>query len=179
MGFLDNLLKKETRRIISNVVDSVVDNVTDSISDSIKNAGSSSGHSGVSSVSKAAASGSQHESGYTEDEADCCYDEDIVRRRIEAVAAEDWGGLELRENISCGILNAETGSCDYTYGLFRDGTPVAMINVLPHDDDYRRKGVLLSAKACQKNGVGYVHFLLKMPNRKSYIAQKLREIIPE
>lgn len=178
MGFLDQLLKKETRKIISNVVDSVVDNVSDSISSSIKNAGSSSGHGGTSSGSKTETCDSRQKSVY-DDEEDCYYDEDIVRRRIKAVAAEDWGNLELRENISCGILNAETGSCDYSYGLFRDGAPVAMINVLPYDDDYRRKSVLLSAKACRENGVGYVHFLLKMPNRKSYIAQKLKEIIPE
>lgn len=36
MGFLDNLLKKETRKIISGVVDSVVDNVVGNVKNAIK-----------------------------------------------------------------------------------------------------------------------------------------------
>lgn len=158
MGFLDNLLRKETRKIIS---------------------GNSSESRGVINTGTSKAGSSDYREGAIVDDDDCCYNEKIVCSRIESVAAEDWGSLELRKNVSCSILNAEAGSIDYTYGLFRDGAPVAMINVLPGVDDYRRKSVLLSAKACRENGVGYVHFMLKLPNRKTYIAQKLREIIPE
>lgn len=180
MGFLDNLLKKETRKIISGVVDSVFDNVADNISESIRSGNSSESRGGVNTgTSKTGNSDSRCNEGAIGDDDDCCYNEKIVCSRIESVAAEDWGSLELRKNVSCSILNAEAGSIDYTYGLFRDGAPVAMINVLPGVDDYRRKSVLLSAKACRENGVGYVHFMLKLPNRKTYIAQKLKEIIPE
>lgn len=158
MGFLDNLFKRETRKIISGVVDSVIDNVTDSISDSIRSGNSSDD---------------------CNDDEDCCRNRAVVCRRIESVAAEEWGNLELRKNVSCSILNAEACSRDYTYGLFRDGAPVAMINVLDGDDDYRRKKVLSSAKACRDNGVGYAHFMLKLPNRKTYISKRFKEIIPE
>lgn len=180
MGFLDNLFKKETRKIISGVVDSVFDNVADSINDSIRSNNSSENRSETNTgTSKTSYPSSRRSEGTTGDDDDCGYDEKIVCSRIEKVAAEDWGSLELRKNVSCSILNAEAGSCDYTYGLFRDGVPVAMINILPGVDDYRRKNVLLSAKACRENGVGYAHFMLKLPNRKTYIAQKLKEIIPE
>ncbi len=36
MGFLDNLLKREARKIVSGVLDEVVDTVTDNIKDSIR-----------------------------------------------------------------------------------------------------------------------------------------------
>lgn len=166
MGFFDSLLKKETRKIIASVVDSVVDNVADNLGDAVK--GTADVNSSAVNTQKAAVDA---------DEKDCRCNKNVIRQRIEKIAAEEYGDLELRKNISASELNAEAGAYDYTYGLYRNGAPVAMLIILDGRDEYRCKAVRLSREACRNSNIGYVHFLAHMPNRKSYISAKLKEII--
>lgn len=148
MGFLDNLLKKT----ISNAVDKAVDSVVDNIK---------------------AKSGPQGP-----DEEDCGYDEAVIRARVEKVFAEEWSGYEVRRDVWAYEMGAEEGSYDYSYGLYLDGQPKAMVMVLKYSDDYRRKGVKLAHKACEEKGVFCMNLLPHMPNRRSYISKRLKDNVP-
>lgn len=157
MGFLDSLLKKEARKIISGVVDN--------INGSVNSGGSmNSSHS------------DRSRSTYVTDpdEEDCCYEESVVRRRVEKVAEEEWSGYELRKNISAREMKAGIGARKYSYGLYLDGVPKAMILILTERSHYRKKDVVLAHQACQEQGVYCMNLMLHLPNRRSYISRQLR-----
>lgn len=148
MGFLDNLLRKAVSNAVDKAVDSVVDNIKDR-------------------------SGAQGP-----DEEDCGYDEAVIRARVEKVFAEEWSGYEVRRNVWAYEMGAEEGSHDYSYGLYLDGQPKAMVMVLEYSDDYRRKSVKLAHKACEQKGVFCMNLLPHMPNRRSYISKRLKDNVP-
>ncbi len=167
MGFLDRILKKEARKLVAGVLDEVVDSVTDNIRDSIRE--NKSGTTIVNTVST-------NESGA---ESDCCFDPKVVAERIQNVVSEEWGDrIEVRKNVKSSELGAEAGALDYTYGLYSNGAPVAMIIILdPPTDDYWNKRTRLAREACERQGVGYVHFITRLPNRTSYIREQLKKIV--
>ena len=153
MGFLDNLLKKGTSKLISDVVDSVVDNLK-----------------GNTTTAYAAAQDS--------DEEDCRHNAAVIRARVEKVFAEEWSGYDVRQNVWAYEMGAEEGSRDYSYGLYLDGQPKAMVMVLDSADDYRKKSVTLAHKACEEKSVFCMNLLPHMPNRRSYISKRLKDNVP-
>lgn len=153
MGFLDSLLKKGTRRLISNVVDSVVDNAVDGIKGNI------SGTLGS-------------------DEDDCGHDEAVIRARVEKVFAEEWSGYEVRRDVAAPEMGASVFSSPYSYGLYLNGQPKAMVMVLKSRDGYREKTVKQAHKACEERGVFCMNLLPHMPNRRSYISKRLKDNVP-
>lgn len=177
MGFLDNLLNREARKIITSVVDSVADNVVDKAKDALN-------QSGVNDkLLKTAPNPGQPKAQMktatvNSDEEDCNNKASVVHKRIEKIIAENFSDCELKEKISSEEIGAGYISWKYTYGVYRDGNVVAMINVLDNPNDYKRKIVLQSKEACRDHGIGYVHFLLHLPNRSSYILERLKETIP-
>lgn len=171
MGFLDKILNKEAKKLISNVVDNMVDTVVDSARDVLnQSSGSSRPQNEDKAYTKAGAA--------DQNEEDCCYSEAVVSKRIEKIIADNFSNCELRKEISSKEIGADDIAWNYTYGVYRDGSAVAMINILDNPNDYRKKIVLQSKAACKEHGIGYVHFLLHLPNRSSYISERLKEIIP-
>ncbi|MBR1854166.1 MAG: hypothetical protein IJ794_13660 [Lachnospiraceae bacterium] len=209
MGFLDNLLNKEARKILTSVVDSVVDNVTDSIKDSLGASGAS-GSTSSASTASAGAVGSTVSSGSTQSNASsgnarsakqtkssvsigrrnasglegdtgddeyCHYDISVIRSRIEKVAAQDWPSYELRRDIPAAEVGGGEKDQGFDYGLYLNGQPKLMIMIL---DQYqhRNKCVQRSHKACKDRGIGSFHLLVHLPNRKTYIAERMKECMP-
>lgn len=172
MGFLDNLLKREARKIISGVMDNVVDNVMDNINESMNSNKStatiSTASTGTTSTSPAVASEDP-------DEEDCCFDEKVVGERVAKVFCEEWKGYQLRKYIPATELGGSEEARDYTYGIFLDGEPKAMIMVIDVPSHYKKKDVLLAHEACKNRGVYCMNLMLHLPNRRSYISKQLRD----
>ncbi len=166
MGFLDKLLKSKARELVSNVVGNAVDDIINNLS---SNDNTSTGTYGNTSSATVRATT------INTDEEDCCYDKNLVCARIEDVAATEWAGYELRTNISAYEMGAEDGARDYTYGLYLDGMPKAMIIVLEDPAHYRKKDTRLAHEACQASGVFCMNLMLHLPNRRSYISEQLRK----
>lgn len=166
MGFLDKLLKSKARELVSNVVGNAVDDVINNLS----NNGDASTGANANTASAAVRTNT-----INADEEDCCYDKNLVCARIEDVAATEWAGYELRTNISAYEIGAEDGARDYTYGLYLDGMPKAMIIVLEEPAHYRKKDTRLAHEACQARGVFCMNLMLHLPNRRSYISEQLRK----
>lgn len=112
------------------------------------------------------------------DEEDCCFDAVVVGNRIKKILEENWSGCELRKGVPSDRIGGDNIEWTYSYGVYRDGQAVTMINILDNPNDYKRKIVLQSKEACREQGIGYVHFLLHLPNRGSYILERLREEMP-
>ena len=165
MGFLDRLLKSEARKLVSNVVSNAVDDVINNLSNNNADTGSSTYSSGNTATRSTANS----------DEEDCCYNKKIVCARIEDVVATEWPGYELRTNIPAYDIGAEDGARDYTYGLYLDDAPKAMIIILDDPSHYRKKDTLLAHEACQVKGIFCMNLMLHLPNRRSYISERLRQ----
>lgn len=174
MGFFDKLLNsKEAKKLVGSVVDNVLDYVGESAKDVLNpNSGSSKPQTGHAQAARTQTAASDP------DEKDCGNKASVVSARIQKIIADKFSGCELRENISAREIGVDDISWKYTYGVYRDGVAVAMINLLDNPNDYKRKSVLQSKAACRGKGIGYVHFLLHLPNRSSYISEKLTEIIP-
>lgn len=166
MGFFDKLLNRETRKLINNVADLV----TDAVKNAANGTDTDFGNSTANTTVKHTASGSGEE--------DCRHNISVVSNRIRTILAENFSGCELRKQIPASEIGAADISWKYTYGVYRSGYAVAMINILDNPNDYRRKIVLQSKQACADHGIGYVHFLLHLPNRSSYILEQLKKIIP-
>ncbi len=162
MGFLDNLLKREARKIIANVVDNVVDNALDSINDSMK-FNTSSSPMNTSSL------------GNNPDEEDCGYNCSVVCDRVERIVASEWSGYELRKNIPAVELGADSNARDYSYGLYLNGVPKAMIIIIDIPSHYKKKDVRLAHEACERQHVFCMNLLLHLPNRYSYISKQLSD----
>ena len=158
MGFLDRLLKKEARKLVAGVLDEVVDNITDSVREQ---------NNSSTTVRKA-----------DDSESDCYGTKAVVEQRIRNVVSEEWGDrIEIRKNIKASEMCAQAGALDYTYGLYYNGAPVAMIVLLSPPNDYWNKRTRLAREACEYNRVGYVHFIMRLPNRTSYIREQLKKIV--
>lgn len=178
MGFLDNLLKRETRKIISGVVDSVVDNVMDDVKSSIQN------NSKTSATDKSSAAAAVHEKAArvreseVGDDEDCYEKVETIRHRIEMVAAQDWPSYELRRDIPAETFGGTSRDHGFDYGLYLDGQPKLMIMIL---DQYqhRNKSVQNAHAACKRQGVASFHLLRHLPNRKTYIAERMKALMPQ
>lgn len=180
MGFLDNLLKREVRKIISGAVDSAVDNVVDNVKGAIRRNDPSSGTDSSSNASAKingqTITGKNREN-ETGDDADCCFDENVVRKRIEMIAAEDWPGYELRRNVPATEFGADGQAHSFDYGLYLNGQPKVMVMLLKQYQ-YRSGYVLRAHAACKAQGVGSFHLLMHLPNRKTYIAERFKAVMP-
>lgn len=176
MGFLDNLLKKEARKIVAGVLDEVVDTVTDNIRDNIRDSKGDSDNVRAAGSNGASAAPVQKTDAAEED---CCGNEAVVEQRIRTVVSEEWGDrIEIRKNIPSSELGAESRALEsYTYGLYCDGAPMAMINLFNHPNLYRKRCTRLAKEACERNHVGYVHFIMRLPNRTGYIREQLKKIV--
>ena len=209
MGFLNNLLGKEARKIINGVVDSVVDNVTDSIKESLgtveaqssNSSGTAASASGTAQTSAAAsgdAKGSAYngtvsssrtqqaaykkrkasgQEGIAGDDADCEFDFSVIRSRIEAIVAEDWPSYELRRDIPAAEVGGGTKDQGFDYGLYLNGQPKLMIMLL-NQYQHHNKCVQNSHRACRERGIGSFHLMNHLPNRKTYIAERMKECMP-
>ena len=98
-------------------------------------------------------------------------DSGITRYKI---VTEEWPGYELRKDIPAGELDASFGARKYSYGLYKDGTPKAMILVLDGRSLYCRKDTRLAHEACRAKGVFCMNLMMHLPNRRSYISEQLR-----
>lgn len=124
------------------------------------------------------------------DDEDCRRDMREVRRRVERVMNEEWcakdSSYEIRREI--GLHDMEwpelagfqppknwrgTWKAFYAYGLFRAGQPVAMVLLLPNNTCYNRSDVMAFHKACERRGVFCMNLIPRLPNRYSYIRERL------
>jgi len=174
MGFLDNLLKKETRKIISGVVDSIADNVVAGAKGALDKSGIS---SAVENRMQPTADRAGKVIAAADAESGCGGSAAVVRKRIENCLQQDFPGYSLREEVPISDIGVQDILWTYSYGVYRDGVAVAMINLLSGANDYKKKIVLQSKAACENAGIGYVHFLLRLPNRTAYISEQLHKII--
>ena len=109
------------------------------------------------------------------DEEPCYGDYDTVCKRIEKVVATEWSGYELRKNIPAKELGAGFGARPFTYGIYLNGVPKAMILVMEGRSSYMKKDTRRSHDACYENKVFCMNLMLHLPNRYSYIADMLRK----
>lgn len=171
MGFLDNLLRREVRKVISNAVDTVVD-------DTLKNAFGKDGESSVANAGGSTSGSSPEKENREATKLTNCSGEELLRRRIEEIAASDWSDYELRKQVPSSEVNAPEGAEPFfEYGFYRGGALVAVIKILNDNNAYCRKSVRLAQAACRGQNVKYMNFMSYMMNRPEYIAKRFAENI--
>ena len=179
MGFLGDLLKRETRKMVSTVVDGVVDSVMDHVNGAFKGNDSSAQAQAAPNVAMNVGGRevSKRRENETGDDRDCLGDRNIVRQRIEMAAAEGWSGYELRRDIPAAEVGADQRAHGFDYGLYLNGRPKVMIMLLDHYQ-YRNQSVQRAHAACKSRGIGSFNLLMHLPNRKTYIAERIKAVMP-
>ncbi|MDE7062886.1 MAG: hypothetical protein K2O73_06550 [Lachnospiraceae bacterium] len=171
MGFLDNLIRRETRRAVYSVVDSAVDKVVNSAKQNISNNQNNSNPNNSASAYHQseqpvqATSASASGSGEAE-----------LRRRIEHIVATEWSGYELRSDIPASVFNAKPDAHNYSYGIYHNGVPVAMIMIIGHNR-YTNRDIRHAQRACEAQNIPYMNFMHYMQNKPEYISGRFRNTI--
>lgn len=148
MGFFENLFKKEAKKFVSGMVDKAVSNATATASDKVTNA-------------------VKEKTGFGKNA--------NVFDKIKSVVASEFPECELRENVNASELGGESGAASYTYGIYRNSSPVIVINVFVDRNAYRLKRYRLAREAAEFSGVKHLSFFSHLPNEVSYITQRLRD----
>jgi len=100
-----------------------------------------------------------------------------LRANLESVFSNEYADYEIKQNIPSTEMGAEYGAVDYSYGLYRDGCPVAFINVIENRNDYSKKCFRMAKQAAENNRVPHMNFFAHLPNEISYISERLRKNI--
>lgn len=124
------------------------------------------------------------------DDRDCWQNMETVRRRVERVMNEEWcskdSSYEIRRELGLhdmGWQELEKVQLPdwrnkwafHACGLFRSGQPVAMVLLLPNNSCYNRSDVVAFHRACEKRGIFCMNLIPRLPNRYTYIRERLRE----
>lgn len=156
MGLLNSLIRKAVSTVVDSAVDSVMKNVPGKDSSGAR-----------SSATAKRGAGDEY-----------CRGESDLRGRIESIVAEEWPGYELRKNVSGREMLAQNGASEfYSYGIYHDGVPVAMIMLLRDNNAYRRREIRLAQQACEEQKIPYMNFMMYMANYRSYISERLKKNI--
>lgn len=124
------------------------------------------------------------------DDEDCWEDMNKVRRRVERVMNEEWcakdSSYEIRRELGMYDMGWSelagfqppknwrgTWKAFYAYGLFRAGQPVAMVLLLPNNTCYNRSDVAAFHRACERRGIFCMNLIPRLPNRYTYIRERL------
>ena len=83
----------------------------------------------------------------------------------------------MRKDVDAASVGMSGNAWTYSYGIFRNGMAVGMINILSNPNDYKKKIVLQSKQACADQRIGYIHFLSHLPNRYSYIENQIKKVL--
>lgn len=171
MGFLDNLLRREVRKVISSAVDTAVDSVVNNV---FGKDGQSSGNTAEAAVGDSTALENKRAT-----KLENCSGEQLLRQRIEEIAAREKPEYELRQRIPASEVGAPEGARPFfDYGFYRDGALVMVIMIIYDNNMYRRKDVVLAQRACQGQRVKYINLMAYMMNRPEYISQRLKANLP-
>lgn len=159
MGFFSDLIKRETKKIMSDVVDNAIG---DTFKKPISETSTPADMNGRGSSD----SPKRRESG-----------ESKLRARLEQILADEWADYEIKKQVPPSELGEHSKAKAYSYGIYRYGQPRAMIMILTDRNQYRRKEVLLAKEACERNGIPYMNFMSHLPNTSEYISNHLKENI--
>lgn len=188
MGFLSNLISRETRRAVNKVVDQAVDKGIDKLqknlfgNDNTSSATTYSNGDNQQSYASPQPAGNTPQS-YTSPQSNVQAKNDqseiALRNRIQKIFMRDWGtkGYELRTDVPSSELNAAVGARNYSYGFYLNGEPKCMIMVLTNRNHYKLKEVRLAEQAARHAGVTYLNFFTHLPNREDYIAERFQDEI--
>ncbi len=164
MGFLESLVRRQVRRVISDAVDEAVDNT---VGAAIRNAFGNNGTEGTQNFSQSSYAAPKKKTGNK------ASGEAVLRQRLEEVFAEEWSEYTVQQNMMSGV----PGARNYSYGLYLNGVPKAMIMIITSASHHNKKEDRLAAEASAAYGVPYMDFYSHLPNEKEYISNRLRETI--
>lgn len=180
MGFLSNLFKKEAKKMFNDALNRAANEAIDtfgSTEEKCEKAPAAKSAPVTPATKTAPVTNAAPAKTVTTDadEEHCYEDYDTVCKRIEKVVATEWSGYELRKNIPAKELGAGFGARPFTYGIYLNGVPKAMILVMEGRSSYMKKDTRRSHDACYENKVFCMNLMLHLPNRYSYIADMLRK----
>ena len=160
MGLLENMLKRQVRRIVNNAVDEVVDNT---VGAALRDAFGQNGREGTQNFSS-------RDNYSTQNNPQKSSGEKVLRQRLENAFSEVCPQYEVRTNLDSGV----NGAAKYSYGLYDNGVPKAMIMVCASGVHHATKAEKLAMQASNAYGVPYMNFFAHLPNDQDYIVNRLQ-----
>lgn len=164
MGFLDNLISKSTKKMISDLAKSAVDAVSEEWN---KATGSETSRPVY------AASGTSNDTmpaGYE------AFADAMVIDKIKAVMQREFPQYEVREDVSPTTLGGTGRFLPYSLGIYENNVPKLFIMEIYNNtcaSRYYRWSKEMAAKA----GIPLINFVAHYPNRIEYIINRLHQYL--
>ncbi len=156
MGFFDNIIKNSAKKFVTETIDKKIDSKVNNIANSILPSFNSS--------SSGSSSHSRKES-------------DSIHKKLDIIFSEEFAEYDIRCDVSAQEFFAEDGAQTYTYGMYLNGQPKAMIMILDGHNEYRKASILKAQNACIRNGIPYMNFMSYMSNHYDYVSKRLHDSV--
>ncbi len=99
-----------------------------------------------------------------------------IEIRMNEILSSEFSGFEVRKEIPSTDYGAAVGSRNYSYGLFRNGSPVLFILLTEHNRDNNR--AFRGAKeASDRSGIPVMNFYTHMENEHQYVTNRIRQAV--
>ena len=102
------------------------------------------------------------------------FNKDNLINNLEDVLNQ-FSDYEVRTEIPASEFNAPAGAKSYSYGLYYNGYPKALVMVLDDRNHYRKKEVILARETAEQHGIPYMNFMPHLPNEKDYIYERINK----
>lgn len=104
-------------------------------------------------------------------------DKDSIHKKLTTLFEEEFSEYEIRKDIPAQEFFAQDGAQNYTYGMYLNGEPKAMIMIIDGNNDYRRASVVKARTACADMHIPYMNFMSYMANHYDYVSERLHESV--
>lgn len=167
MGFLDNLLSKNAKRLISDVARAATDAVSNELGQSIRDTihGNNTTDSAPATPYSANRTDSTAYTGNLE-----------VDEKLRNILKSEFPQYEVREEVSPETLGGTGKFLPYSFGVYENGAPKLFIMVV-YNNTCADRLYRWSKEEAEKAGVTLINFVHAFENREDYIINRLHQYL--
>lgn len=170
MGFLDNLLNKSAKKIVSDIARTATDAVSGELSQSIREGiqeltGSASATTAAPAYAASTATAPTGTGKYEE-----------VDDKLRAILSKEFPQYEVRENVSPETLGGTGKFMPYSFGIYENSSPKLFIMVV-YNNTCASRTYRWSKEEAAKAGIPLINFVYAFENRTDYITNRLHQYL--
>ena len=178
MGLFDNIKKIGLDKIVDKIEDTI-GTTTERVTDAVRDINSPASPGGAMQNTE---NGSSQNMGYTAPQNTGPIDSQNnamnINQKFEQIFSTEFSDLQVSKEVSpdsVGIV-APTPCRPYSYALRRNGQPVAVIMLTPHNRDHN--AAFINAKAAAQNSnIVFLNFYTHFQNERNYVVTRIRNAL--
>lgn len=165
MGFLDSLLSKSTKKIVSDLTKAAIDAVASAVdADSTSQVSKPASGQAVQTVAETVPAGYE---GLVDEEVDT---------KLEAILSKEFPQYELRTQVSPETIGGTGRFMPYSYGIYENDKPKLFIMIVSNNTCASRY-YRWSKEAAGKAGIPMINFVYTFSNKIPYMIDRLHQYL--